>query len=65
MSTLFKLWDKKGEPFEVPANRRAKLLAEGWTTTKPQPKAPEAPQPKRSKFSAKRVQGTEEEVNDD
>lgn len=65
MSTLFQIWDKKGEPFEVSASRRAKLLGEGWTTTKPTPKQQEPAPTRRTKFSTKRVQGTEEEVNDD
>ncbi|MDW9491684.1 hypothetical protein [Sinorhizobium meliloti] len=37
MSTLVKIWDLKGEPFEVRSNKVAGLLAQGWTTSEPAP----------------------------
>ncbi|MEQ8308021.1 MAG: hypothetical protein RIA09_15800 [Hoeflea sp.] len=71
MSTLKKVWDPKGEPFEVSPRRSAQLLADGWTDTKPEPKkapepeTPETPQPKRTKSYSKRTTEPAEEVSDD
>lgn len=37
MSTLVKIWDPKGESFEVRSNKVAGLLTQGWTTSEPAP----------------------------
>lgn len=35
MSALEKVWDRKGELFEVPANRVDALVKNGWSRTAP------------------------------
>lgn len=35
MTALVKVWDHKGEPFEVPAPRAEALIKAGWSNSQP------------------------------